>query len=110
MFDLSFKSSSDYHFIYNSFFEKKVIFQYIPLLVANYDESDGMSKDNWILAYRENYKIWGIENDKMKLLTMEFKLLKIKLRKLIKKILPDFLNLKIQKILLENRGYNVVMK
>lgn len=110
LFDLSFRSSADYNFIYNSFFKGKVLFQYIPLLIANYDESDGMSKDNWILAYRENYKVWGIENDRKKFLIMEFKLFKIKIRKLIKRILPESLNQKIQRSLLKKRGFNVVMK
>lgn len=107
LFDLSFRSSADYHFIYNSYFKRKVLFQYIPLLVANYDESDGMSKDNWKIAYRENYRIWEIENNKVKLLLMEFKLCKIGLRKVIKKILPNSIIFKVQKHLLNKRGYKI---
>lgn len=107
LFDLSFRSSADYHFIYNSYYKRNVLFQYIPLLVANYDESDGMSKNNWTLAYRENYRIWEIENNKVKLLLMEFKLCKIRLRKLVKSFLPSSLVNKVQKYLLNKRGHKI---
>ena len=54
LFNDKFKSSGDYHFFYNSYYNWNARFQYIPTIIAYYDESQGMSKDNWKIAYKEN--------------------------------------------------------
>lgn len=62
-FDISFKSSGDYNFFYNANFRDKCKFQYIPVVVACFDNTGGMSKDRHALSMRENLRIWKKEHD-----------------------------------------------
>lgn len=59
LFDTSFRSSGDYDFFYKAFFDDHVKFQYIPLIVTDFDNSKGISKDNKFLIWRENKKVWS---------------------------------------------------
>ena len=61
-FDTSYRSSGDYVFFYNAYFDDKVKFQYIPLCVANFDNT-GTSNVNFKRSFRENRRIWNKEND-----------------------------------------------
>lgn len=58
LFDITFKSSGDYNFFYNCHIYDNCKFQYIPQLLAVFDNTGGMSKDNHVLAMRENFRIW----------------------------------------------------
>ena len=58
LFDTSFRSSGDYDFFYKAYFDDKVKFQFIPLVVTDYDNSVGISKDNMDLIWRENKRVW----------------------------------------------------
>jgi len=62
-FDIIFKSSGDYNFFYNAYFKDKCKFQYIPIIIAIFDNTSGMSKDNHALSIRENLRIWNKERD-----------------------------------------------
>ncbi len=57
-FDTSFKSSGDYDFFYRAYFDDQVIFQFIPVVMTDYDNSGGLSKDNFYLVWQENRRIW----------------------------------------------------
>lgn len=70
-FDISFKSSGDYKFFYNANFRDKCKFQYIPVVVACFDNTGGMSKDNHSLSIRENLHIWNKEHDIIFKINME---------------------------------------
>lgn len=70
-FDISFKSSGDYNFFFNAFFRDKCKFQYIPIIVACFDNIGGMSKDNHSLSIRENLRIWKKEHDFIFKINME---------------------------------------
>ena len=70
-FDISFKSSGDYNFFYNANFRDKCKFQYIPVVVACFDNTGGMSKDNHSLSIRENLRIWNKEHDIIFKINME---------------------------------------
>lgn len=70
-FDISFKSSGDYNFFYNANFRDKCKFQYIPVVVACFDNTGGMSKDNHSLSIRENLHIWNKEHDIIFKINME---------------------------------------
>lgn len=56
MFDLSYRSSADYHFFYNAYFTYKASFEHVHVTVDYYDETKGMSKDNYKLARTENMR------------------------------------------------------
>lgn len=62
LFDSSFRSAGDYDFFYKAYFIDNVKFQYIPIVVANFDGS-GTSNSNFWLSRKEDYKIWNKEND-----------------------------------------------
>lgn len=74
LFDSSFRSSGDYNFFYNCFLHDHCKFQYIPVAVACFDDSEGMSKDNHALSLRENLRIWGREHDYLYCLKQEYQL------------------------------------
>lgn len=60
-FDISFRSSGDYNFFYNSY-KAGCVFQYIPIKVVNYEGEMGMSVQNHLIAYKEDARIHGIMN------------------------------------------------
>lgn len=57
-FDISFRSSGDYNFFYHVYMQK-YNFEYIPIIVANYDGESGVSNDNYVLARWEDGIIQG---------------------------------------------------
>lgn len=61
-FDVSFRSSGDYNFFYKMYYQHKS-FHYIPQVIAKYDNTKGVSIENYKLVLRENARIWNIEND-----------------------------------------------
>lgn len=75
-YDTSFRSSGDYNFFYQCHFRDHCKFQYVPVLVSSFDNTEGMSKDNHILSMHENLKIWGKENDIWFRCKLEYNLVK----------------------------------
>ncbi|MCR4717330.1 MAG: glycosyltransferase [Lachnospiraceae bacterium] len=59
LFDTSFRSSGDYDFFYRAFYDECVKFQYIPIIITDYDNSEGISKDNSDLIWKENKRVWS---------------------------------------------------
>ncbi len=82
-FDTSFRSSGDYDFFYKAHFRDNVKFQYIPLCVANFDNT-GTSNVNFKRSFRENRRIWGKENDKSFIIKQEITLYIWQLKRWIK--------------------------
>lgn len=82
-FDTSFRSSGDYDFFYKAYFRDKVRFQYIPLCVANFDNS-GTSNANFKRSFREDRRIWGKENDYMFIIRQEITLAIWQLKRWVK--------------------------
>lgn len=72
-FDTSFRSSGDYDFFYKAYYKDNVKFQYIPLCVANFDNS-GTSNANFKRSFREDRRIWGKENDYLFIIKQEITL------------------------------------
>ena len=70
-FDIRFKSSADYNFFYNAYYQDHCKFQYIPITIACFDNTGGMSKDNHSLSIRENLHIWNKEHDIIFKINME---------------------------------------
>lgn len=58
MFDISFKSSGDYNFFYNSYLSGAK-FQYIPIFIVNYDAIYGISSNNMLKVKFEDAKVKG---------------------------------------------------
>mgnify|MGYP000793728030 FL=1 len=60
-FDVSFISSGDYNFFYQMYYANKS-FCHIKQIIARYDNTKGISVENYRVVLRENARIWGIEN------------------------------------------------
>lgn len=86
-FNTAYCITADYDFFYNSYKDKKR-FQYIPLLIAVYNATNGVSTDSLSESMHEKYKIWGIENNWMQKLPWQIDLLLYRIKYQIKKILP----------------------
>lgn len=59
LFDISFRSSGDYDFFYKAYYDDQVKFQFIPLIMTNFDNSKGVSKDNKSMIWKENKRVWS---------------------------------------------------
>ena len=60
-FDVSFISRGDYNFFYQMYYANKS-FCHIKQIIARYDNTKGISVENYRVVLRENARIWGIEN------------------------------------------------
>lgn len=89
LFDASFRSSGDYNFFYKCHFVDHCKFQYIPVLVSSFDNTEGMSKDNHSLSLHENLRIWGKEKDLLFRFKQECHLAKFRIVMWLKKRFYD---------------------
>lgn len=59
LYDLKYRSAGDYNFYYQACLRDNVLFQYIPMVVANFDCCRGTSNVNYKLSLRERALING---------------------------------------------------
>lgn len=84
IFDTSFKSSADYKFLRDAFIHGAK-FQYIPVLIVNYDAEFGISATSYLRSQKEDARILGIEKTwKWKI---SFACFSVKYK--LKELLPD---------------------
>ena len=108
LFDTSFKSSGDYHFFYNAYYHYGAKFQQIDLVVADFDESGGMSKKNIKTARMEDLRIWGKEHSCSSVLYIWIRILYWQIMKFADSNLPEFLSRKWRNYKLEKQGYHLI--
>ncbi|MBD5632817.1 MAG: glycosyltransferase [Clostridia bacterium] len=104
LFDISYKSAADYKFYYDAFFNDKCEFQYLPMLIANYDSESGMSKDSHI-GTLESYEIQGrnlSENQIRKII------LKYQIINFFKRHLPENIKTWTRKYKFSKAGYKII--
>lgn len=87
IFDTNFRSSADYNFFYKMY-NQKHLFQYIPIVVTNYDATSGMSTDNYHIVKREDAIIQGKTNFIHRII-VELNICIFYFKQSIKKILPQ---------------------
>lgn len=102
-FDLNYKYCADYNFFYNLYKNQGSII-HIPIVIAKYEATSGISSRYVSLVYREKYKIWGITDNLFKLFVHEIDLFKIIIRDKLRRILPKRIVLKIQKNRIRKRS------
>lgn len=73
LFDTSYKLSGDYHFFYNAYFTYQAKFEHIPITVDYFDLTKGMSKDNFMLARREDWRFQAIADSSWKKFLLKIK-------------------------------------
>ena len=88
LFDTSYKSSGDYKFFYDSYYCYKAKFQYVPLVVADFDAEGGVSTSNSLLVAKEDARLRGINNTFRWKLRFVYCLCKYWILKMQKKVLP----------------------
>jgi glycosyltransferase involved in cell wall biosynthesis len=88
-FDTSFKSSADYNFFYNAYFNWKAIFQYIPVLIVDYEAEMGFSRKNLRVARYEDAKIQGVKIDAIWELKLTASLSFMQFKDTIKRFIPE---------------------
>lgn len=108
-FDIRFRSSADYKLYYDAFTKDKEIFQYIPMIVTNFDGETGMSKDNDFLVRKEDMEIEGRTTFYDYILLYIYTIKKLLKRK-IKSLLPQKYKNKIRIKNLQAEGYEVKFK
>lgn len=87
-FETSYRSSGDYNFFYQAYM-KNYVFEYIPIIVANYDGERGFSKDNHIIACWEDGVIQGRATSLVWRCNFKFKAIFYVFKKSIKRCLPS---------------------
>lgn len=86
-FNTLFHSSGDYHFFYRAYMQKWN-FEYIPIVVANYDGECGVSNDNYVLARWEDGIIQGKTDNFIWKLCFNLRMLFYQSKQLLKKSIP----------------------
>lgn len=86
-FDDTFRSSGDYQFLYNCYFEHRP-FMYVPLTISKYDITKGMSLDNYRTVLKENGRIWGVDGTLSWKFVYAISVLKRDVKKMIKTVMP----------------------
>ena len=61
LYDISFKSSGDYDFVYKAVYMYQASFQFVDVIVTDYDNEGGMSKNNHKKARIEDLRVKGIQ-------------------------------------------------
>lgn len=105
-FNCQFKIAADYDLFYK-LFVNQYTFRYLPICISKFSASDGLSSNNPIITFKEDAKINGeFYTLKWKLKYVYFNL-RIIIRSILIKILPeDFVN----KIRIENTLKNKLIK
>lgn len=102
MFDTNFKICADRNFFYQSF-KKKFKFQYVKLVISNFEAEASFSSNNLIKLEREKGIIEGKTNNITWQIAFFIFTLKIKIKQFVKKILPERVVLFLRKQKNKNR-------
>lgn len=108
LFDISFRSSGDYHFFYNAYYHYGAKFQQIDLVVADFDESGGMSKINIKTARMEDLRIWGKEHRLYPAIRIRLRILYWYFLHYLDMILPHYLLILLRNYRLRKHGYCIM--
>lgn len=109
LFDTSFKSSGDYKFFYDAYYKDHCSFQFIDLIIANYDsEDDGMSRSNIEIGYREDLMVKGIPYDINREKQINKQVLRLRWKKIILSLLPKPLFYAWRRHQLKDHGYEII--
>jgi len=97
LYDISYKLSADFDFFHKAYLSK-VIFQYIPIVVVNYEAEQGMSSVNFITLHKENARVLGIENTLKWKFSMTINIGTYYIKTIIKAMLPNKIKVHIKRI------------
>lgn len=104
LFDISFHSSGDFDFFHRAYVFHNVRFQYIPMIVSNFDGETGMSKDNYEIVWKEDRLILGKSICGWHALGFRLRVILKSLKNRIKKFIPSNYNRKLKQKNLCKKG------
>ena len=107
-YDTSFRSSGDYHFFYNAYYKYDAVFQKIDLVVADYDEIGGMSKQQIKTARMEDLRIWGKERNIYAAVRIRLRIAYWAIMTAIDAMLPVACQIKFRNYRLRKQGYTLL--
>lgn len=110
LFDISYKSSGDYHFFYTAYYEHNATFKEINFVIADFEDEYGMSKDNFKKARLEDLKIWGKEKNLYTIFKTYAWFAYRDLKNLIKKFVSEDRRKSLRNLQLKNQGYKLIFK
>lgn len=108
LFDVSYKSSGDYHFFYNAYYTYGAKFQQTDIVVADFDESAGMSKINIKTARMEDLRIWSKEHCSYAVIRMRLRILYWYFIHYLNMILPHYLLILLRNYRLRKQGFSIM--
>ncbi len=108
LFDTSYRSSGDYHFFYNAYYRYDARFKEVDMVVCDYEDSTGMSKDNYKCARMEDLRIWGKEHHFPTLFKTYCWFFYRDIKNLLKYLVTADIQRKLRDMQLEKQGYKVI--
>lgn len=109
-FDISYKSSGDYHFFYNAYYKYHATFKQIDFVIADFEDEHGMSKDNFKRARLEDLRIWGKEKDVFFLIKTYAWFAFRDFKNLIKNYVSEERRISLRNLQLRKQGYKLIFK
>lgn len=107
LFDISFRSSGDFDFFHKAYVNDAVEFQYIPVIISNFDGETGISKDNFEIVWREDRIILGKSISGWRSWIFHIKVVIKLLKNRMKRCFPEDFNRKIKLKNLHKKGINL---
>ena len=89
LFDTSFRSSADYKLMYDAYFKDNVSFQYIPIIVADFDAVGGVSANSYCLRLKEDARIQGIDQSLKWKIKYIYSTMVYYMKRIVKKLIPQ---------------------
>lgn len=102
LFDTSYKICADYKMLYDAYYKDKVVFQYVPVVVADFEAENGISSTNFLLRIREDARIQEIDKTFIWRLMYCYRYVTYYTKQIIKKIVPKHFLDKRKKRLINN--------
>lgn len=96
-YDITYRSSGDYDFLYRSIYKNRASFSFVNVIVTDYNNEAGMSKDNYKRARLEDYRVRGLEPRKVDYLKIEINSKLMNILSFMKDLLPLWLRKRIRK-------------
>lgn len=91
LFDVSYRSSGDYDFLYKAYYNDQVKFQHIPVIIADFEAEQGISSSNYLLRKRENAKVQGIDYTLFWKISYVISSFLYKVKKKVKPFIPNYI-------------------
>lgn len=89
LFDVSYRSSGDYDFLYKAYYNDHVKFQHIPVIIADFEAEQGISSSNYLLRKQEDARLQGIDNTIFWKITFTIESCVYEFKRLVKPFIPN---------------------